>query len=264
MQPKATVAAAGLAPFGDHRTTSGKRMPPVAFLRSMLCLDRKLRRRCRQRTKVDVIAHHPYAVRKPSSGALNDDDATIPDLGRITKVVAAARKARTVGPKTPKLWVTEVSYDSSPPDPRGVPTARLSRWIAELLWRVWDQGADTVIWYLLRDGAPTPSYAATYQSGMFLHDGTRKPSARAFRFPLVVTGRKGDRLSVWWRAPRTGRVRVQVRRGGRWTTVRRTSARTGRVGRTTVPASRTRGVRAVIAGEKSYAWTASPAPKVRR
>lgn len=264
VQPDATVAAAGLAPFGDHRTTSGKRMPPVAFLRSMLCVDGKLRRTCRDRTTVDVIAHHPYAVRKPSSPALNADDATVPDLGKITEVVAAARKARTVGPRTPKLWVTEVSYDSAPPDPNGVPTARLSRWTAELLWRIWDQGADTVIWYLLRDAAPTPSYAATYQSGMYLLDGTRKPSAQAFRFPLVVTGRTGDRLSVWWRAPASGRISVQVRRGGRWTTVRRTRARASGIGQTTVPARRTQAVRAVLGDESSYAWTGSPAPKVRR
>ncbi|MBF6620073.1 MAG: hypothetical protein ITG02_07565 [Patulibacter sp.] len=264
VQSKATVAAAGLAPFGDHRTTSGKRMPPIAFLRSMLCLDRELRRSCRQRTTVDVVAHHPYAIREPSSPALNDDDATVPDLGKVTRVVRAARKARTVGPKTPKLWVTEVSYDSSPPDPNGVPTARLSRWIAELLWRVWDQGADTVIWYLLRDAAPTPSYDATYQSGMYLLDGTRKPSARAFRFPLVVTARRRDRLHVWWRSPRSGRVAIQVRQGNRWRTVRRVRTRTGGVGRTTVPAARTRSVRAVVGGESSYAWSGSPASKVRR
>lgn len=264
VQPDATVAAAGLAPFGDHRTTSGKRMPPVKFLRATLCVDARGRRSCRDRTTVDVIAHHPYAVRKPSSPALNADDATIPDLGKITDVVDVARRAKTVGPRKPKLWVTEVSYDSAPPDPGGVPSARLSRWTAELLWRLWDQGADTVIWYLLRDAAPRPSYAATYQSGMYLLDGTRKPSAQAFRFPLVVTGRKGDRLSVWWRSPRAGRVAVQVRRAGRWTTVRRATARVGRVGRTSVPAARAQAVRAVIAGEASYAWTGSPAPKVRR
>ncbi len=262
VQPSATVAAAGLAPFGDYRTTSGKRMPPVAFLRTMLCVDRKLRRSCRQRTTVDVIAHHPYAVRKPSSPALNVDDATIPDLGKVTRVVAAARRVGNVGPRAPRLWVTEVSYDSAPPDPQGVPTARLSRWTAEMLWRVWNQGADTVIWYLLRDAAPTPSYAATYQSGMYLLDGTRKPSAQAFRFPLVVTARAGDRLRVWWRAPRAGRLSLQVRRAGRWVTVRRTTTRAGRVGQATVPVRRTGAVRAVIAGESSYVWSGSPAPKV--
>jgi hypothetical protein len=264
VQPRATVVAAGLAPFGDHRTTSGKRMPPVSFLRGVLCVDARGRRTCRDRTSVDVVAHHPYAVRKPSSPALNATDATIPDLGKITDVVGAARRARTIGPRTPKLWVTEVSYDSAPPDPRGVPTARLSRWTAELLWRLWDQGAESVIWLQVRDARPIPSFAASYQSGMFLHDGAIKPSAQAFRFPLVVTARRGDRLAVWWRAPRAGRVRVQVRRGGRWATVRRATARTGGVGRTTVPAARTSGVRAVIDGEASYAWTGSPAPRVRR
>lgn len=260
----ATVVAGGLAPFGDHGTTSGRRMPPVRFLRSMLCVDARGRRSCRDRTSVDVVAHHPYAVRKPSSPALNASDATIPDLGRITQVVDAARRVRTVGPKAPRLWVTEVSYDSAPPDPQGVPTARLSRWIAELLWRVWEQGAETVLWLQVRDARPTPSYAATYQSGMFLADGAIKPSAQAFRFPLVVTGRRGDRLSVWWRAPRAGRVQVQVRRGGRWTTARRATARAGGVGRTTVPAARVQAVRARIGGEASYVWTGAPAPSVRR
>ncbi|WP_210494599.1 hypothetical protein [Patulibacter sp. SYSU D01012] len=253
-QANATVATAGLAPFGDYGTTDGKRLPPVRFLRSMLCLDDDLQRTCKRTARFDVLAHHPYAVRAPSKGARNPDDVTIPDLGRLTAVTKAARKAGTIR-RTPKLWVTEVSYDSSPPDPDGVPTARLARWTAELLWRLWRQGAETVIWYLVRDAPPTPTYAASYQSGMYLLDGTRKASAQAFRFPLVVTGRSSRKLRVWLRSPVAGRAQLQIRRGGRWRGVGSVSVRADGVRTVQVPRGGTTAVRAVVGGEASPAWS---------
>ncbi|MGX6447125.1 hypothetical protein ACVU7I_03495 [Patulibacter sp. S7RM1-6] len=254
-QPAATVVTAGLAPFGDYGTRRGARTPPAAFLRAMLCLDGKLHRSCRAKARFDVLSHHPYAIRKPSSPARNVDDVTVPDLGKLTRVLRAARKAGTVGPRTPRLWVTEVSYDSSPPDPDGVPTARLARWIPELLWRLWDQGVQTVLWFQVRDQAPTPSYAATYQSGMYLLDGTRKPSAQSFRFPLVVTGRTAKDLRVWLRSPVKGTAKLQVERGGRWRTVERVRVRRDGVRTARVPRRGAVAVRAVVGAEASYAWS---------
>lgn len=253
VQPRARIVTAGLAPFGDYRTTSGRRMPPVTFLRSALCLNSKLKRSCKTRMRFDVLAHHPYAVRKPSSGALNRHDVTIPDLGRLTKVTRAARQARTIS-KTPRLWITEVSYDSRGPDLNGVPTSTLSRWIPELLWRLWDQDAETVIWYLVRDAEPKPSFAASYQSGMFLNNGRRKSSARAFRFPLIVTSKTKRRLKVWLRSPRAGGARIQVLRSGRWHTVKRVTVKHSGVRQVSVPRAKVRSVRAVVAGESSVVW----------
>jgi hypothetical protein len=254
VQPRATVVTAGLAPFGDYGTTDGKRIPPAAFLRSMLCLNAALKRVCDGTTRFDVLAHHPYAVRKPSSGALNPDDVTIPDLSRLTRVTKAAHRAGTL--KTnPGLWVTEVSYDSSAPDPDGVPTRTLARWIPEMLWRLWGQGAETVIWYLVRDQAPTPSFAATYQSGMYLNDGRRKPTAQAFRFPLIVTSRTAKRLKVWFRSPVAGKAQLQVRRGNRWRTVGRAGVPASGVRSLTVPRTKVTAVRAVVGSETSPAWS---------
>lgn len=255
VQPAATVITAGLAPFGDYGTRSGTRTPPVAFLRSMLCLDGKLRRACTAETRFDALSHHPYAVRKPSGPALNVDDVTVPDLGKLTRVLRAARKAGTLGPRTPGLWVTEVSYDSDGPDPDGVPSATLSRWVPELLWRLWDQGVGTVLWFQVRDQLPNPSFATTYQSGMYLNDGTRKPYAQAFRFPVVVTGRTAKRLKVWLRSPVAGRATVQVRVGRKWRTVATTSVKASGVRRLTVPRSRTTAVRALVGSEASAAWS---------
>jgi hypothetical protein len=255
VQPSATVVTAGLAPFGDYGTKSGTRTPPAAFLRTMLCLDAKLHRTCDVQTTFDALSHHPYAIRKPSSPALNADDVTVPDLGKLTRVLSAARKAGTLGPRTPGLWVTEVSYDSDKPDPDGVPTATLERWIPELLWRLWHEGVSTVLWFQVRDQAPNPSFDASYQSGMYLNDGTRKPTAQAFRFPLMVTGRTAKRLSVWLRSPVAGKARVQVRRGGRWRTAASVGVRVSGVRTLTVPRARTTAVRALVGAEASPAWS---------
>jgi hypothetical protein len=254
-QPRATVVTAGLAPFGDYgAVATRRRTPPVAFLRSTLCLTAQLKRGCSDRTRFDVLAHHPYATGAPSRKALNVDDATISDLGKLTKVTDAARKARTIA-RTPRLWVTEVSYDSSPPDPDGVPTSTLNRWIPELLWRLSDQGVDAVFWYLVRDQEPTPSFAATYQSGMYLADGRLKSSAQAYRFPVLVIRRTAATLKVWMRSPRAGTAKVQVRRGGSWRTVKSVRVAASGTRTVAVPRSRTTSVRAVVGTEASPAWS---------
>jgi hypothetical protein len=254
-QPTATVVTAGLAPFGDYGTVATRRRtPPVQFLRSTLCLNAQLRRECGDRTRFDVLAHHPYAIGAPSRKALNVDDVTIPDLGKLTKVTDAARKARTIT-TVPRLWVTEVSYDSSLPDPDGVPTATLNRWIPELLWRLSSEGVEAVFWYLVRDQDPTPSYGATYQSGMYLADGRLKRSAQAYRFPLLVTGRARNSLRVWLRSPRAGTLKVQVRRAGKWHTAKTMRAAASGIRTVSVPRSRTTSIRAVVGTEASPAWS---------
>lgn len=262
VQPDATVVAAGLAPFGDPGANP-RRTRPVEFLRSMLCLDGALRKRCAEPTFVDVLSHHPYGVDRPGRAAYAGDDATVPDLERLTRVISAARTAGTLGPRRPQLWVTEFGYDSSPPDPKGVPTATRARWISEALWRMWRAGVPAVYWYLLQDQAPTPSFAATYQSGLYVRDGRAKADLRAFRFPLLVTRTTPERHYVWFRTPAAGTVAIQARRGGRWRTVlRRRKLQKDQV--VTVRIGRRSGVRAfrgVVGRTTSYAWSLSAASR---
>jgi len=40
-----------------------------------------------------------------------------------------------------------------------------------------------VVWYLIVDEPPIPSYGATWQSGLYLRDGTPQPALVSFRFP---------------------------------------------------------------------------------
>ena len=225
-QPKAIVVTAGTAPFGDFG--HGKRMMPVIFWRSLL----------RRRARFDALSHHPYSVGGPTRHALNSADVSIPDLGKHRRLLRAAHHPA-------RLWVTEVSYDSSPPDPQGVPQASHARWLEQTLEILWRQGVDTVTWFLVRDQAPEPSYAATNQSGVFLRDGRAKLAATAFRFPFVVS-----RTGIWLRAPVAGLLKVTRDR----TTVRRMRVRAGQVVQLRLRVRRGASYRAGVGGVDSLPW----------
>lgn len=225
------VIAAGTAPFGDPG--QGRRMRPARFVRELLCLRGQALKRasCRAPARFDVLAHHPYSVGSPCRRALHVDDVSVPDLGKLSRILRRAERVRrALGARRHRIWVTEVSWDSRPPDPLGVPAARHAQWLAEMLFIVARRGADTVTWYLARDEAPVPSYSDTYQSGVFREDGRPKPAAAAFAFPFVVSRTCAGPLRLWLRVPTTAPVTVQRRTRGSWQTVARfASGRAGRV-----------------------------------
>jgi hypothetical protein len=217
------VVTAGTAPFGDL-STRGDRMPPARFVRELLCLrgvSLKLAA-CPAPAKFDVLSHHPYSTRGPRGKAFNTDDVSVPDLGKLTKPLRRAEQTGRAFPrKRHRFWVTELSWDSSPPDPEGVPAARHAEWLAESMYTLWRAGVDTVTWYLARDQAPTPSFGATYQSGVFLRDGTPKLAARAFVFPFVGDALGRGRVRLWGKAPAAAAITVQRRAGTSWVTIAR-------------------------------------------
>jgi hypothetical protein len=254
----ALVVTAGTAPFGDPGR--GWRIMPARFVREMLCLRlgrrRALRRsRCPSPARFDVLAHHPYSVGNPRRKALNADDVSIPDLGKLKRILRAAERSRRALPrKRHRLWVTEVSYDSSPPDPDGVPLSRHARFLEEALYLLWRQGVDTITWFQVRDQAPVPSYPATNQSGVFFRNGGAKPAAVAFRFPLVAR-RSGRRSAVvWGRSPVAGSVIIQRRSGSRWRTAGTRRVRRHGVFTARIRARKGASLRASIGGESSLTW----------
>ena len=248
VDPANTVVAGGTSPFGDP-DPGGARMPPARFVREMLCLHGARGRpgRCSP-LRFDVLTHHPYSVGRPRRKALNVDDVSIPDLGKLTRALRRARRAGLLA-GAPQLWVTEVSYDSRPPDPRGVPSGTHARWTAETLYLLWKQGARAVVWLQIRDAPPKPSYATSYQSGMFGRDGTAKLSARAFAFPLVRDGAR-----VWGRSPAAGRLVLEARRGGRWRSFARLQVARGTVFLRPVAARKGTALRARVGDRVSLTW----------
>jgi hypothetical protein len=254
----ALVVSAGTAPFGDP-FPNGHRIMPARFVREMLCLrqsrGRLLGTSCPEPARFDVLDHHPYSVGFPRRTALNPDDVSIPDIGKLTRLLRAAeRSGRALPRERHRMWVTEVSYDSSPPDPEGVPIARHARYLEDAFYLLWRQGVDTITWFQIHDQLPQPSYAATSQSGTYFADGRAKPAQRAFRFPLVAERTDRATLRVWGRAPVAGSVRIERRTGSGWRLVR--AVRVVRHGTFLVPIAahgRTT-LRARVDGETSLAW----------
>ena len=201
-------------------------------MRKLLCLSKALKPTCATPVHFDIWDHHPYTSGGPSHQAAFPDDVSLGDLGNMRAVLDAASRVHHIVSKGPVgFWVTEFSWDSSPPDPKGVPMALLTRWVAEGLYTMWQNGISVVTWLQLRDDPLTTSFlqSGLYYRGQTVASDSPKPLVRAFRFPFVAYPRPGA-VSVWGRTPtgKRGAVAVEARVSGRWRTVGRlTAAPTG-------------------------------------
>jgi hypothetical protein len=230
VQPGARVLEAGTAPYGD--VPGGQRMPPAQFVRELLCLSGPslVPERCPHPARFDVLDHHPYSVEGPEFHAFNEDDVAIVDLAKLIGPLRRAEHLHLVGGAPHhELWVTETSWDSNPPDPRGVPVQTHARWLEQTMYLLWRQGVSTVLWYLIKDAPPVPDYASSYQSGTYLIGGQAKPAAEAFRFPFVAVRQGGGALLLWGKAPNSGTIAIERRTGSEWRLVRSLSVPPGKV-----------------------------------
>jgi hypothetical protein len=216
------VIAGGLAPFTSH--TGDRRewgVSPMQFLRVMLCIGKNLKPTCTAKSAFDVWAHHPYTSGGPTHHANYPDDVSLGDLPEMKRALDAAVRRRHIVSRNPvRFWVTEFSWDTSPPDPKGVPARTHARWVAEALYRMWSSGVSLVTWYQLRDDPFTPQ--SYIQSGLYFRGATGeldrpKPALRAFRFPFVALPERGTTVT-WGRTPKSqpGRVLLHVEAGSRW------------------------------------------------
>jgi hypothetical protein len=183
---------------------------------------------------------------------------SIADLGKLTRLLRAAERFGTALPrKRHPLWITEVDYNSYPPDPGGVPINEQARWLEQSLALLSREGAQAIFWEQVGDQPPIPSYGATAQSGVYYLDGQPKPALTAFRFPLVAwrAGRAG--LDVWGRAPAPGRVVVKQLVGSRWTTVRTLQEPRHGTFFFEVPDRGSVSLRASVDGQTSLVWHSS-------
>jgi hypothetical protein len=215
-----SVVAAGTAPYGDP-PSSNNRMTPVRFTRELLCLKgAKLRRfNCGKRPDFDAIDHHPYATGSPTARAILKENVSIPDVHKLTHVLAVARRKGTT--KARGVWVTEVSWDSNPPDPGGVPERVRARWMQLAFYLLWKQGATTICWFRLADETPGQDWRWSNQSGLYtITGGEKKVSVKAFRLPFVAI-REGDRTRVWGHTSARGPVTIERRKDGTWVRIAR-------------------------------------------
>jgi len=207
------VVAGGSSPFGRRGTVG-----PLVFMKKLLCLSPANKVECGATTRFDIWSHHPYTSGGPThrSAKNRPGDVQIGDLSRMRRTLAAARRGGRIVTDRASVpfWVTEFSWDTSPPDRKGVPSARHARWVSEALYRMWRSGVSLVTWTQLRD-YPFPAFA--YQAGFYRWDPGRdefnkpKLSLTAFRFPFVAFRRRGG-ITVWGRTPTSQSVPIVIQR----------------------------------------------------
>jgi hypothetical protein len=229
--------------------------------RVLFCLHDRIRltpTACPDPPHLDVLAHHAYGVGGPLWHALNPDDAAVPDFDKIARVLHAAERVGHVDPGGPKqLWDDEISWDSRPPDPDGVPIQTQARWLEQALYELWRQGVDTVLWFQIADTAPVPNYADTYQAGIYYLNGKPKPAATAFEFPFVTRRLNEATIQAWGRAPVGGTLRIEKRHGSDWTVVGRLAVTSREVFEVTLPRRGRAVYRAELGDQTSLSWTQS-------
>lgn len=253
------VVTAGTAPYGDLNE-GDPRMPPVRFWRELLCMSggRVPKARACSKVSFDALAHHPYPIGPPRRAARNADDAVVPDVRKITRLLPGATRRGTIRPAGAKpLWITEISWDSRP-DPDGLSLEQQATYLQGALYVLYQQGADVVTWFNLRDQAPTPSYGATYQSGIYLRGSTpaedvAKPSLTAFRFPFTAYRTRGV-ARLWGMAPAGGTVTIEARQGDRWVTATRLRAKSNRIFSGRLRVGQGVSLRAVWNSDTSLVW----------
>jgi hypothetical protein len=217
------VVAGALFPNGLRRSNVTG-IAALDFTRRLLCMSAgsRPRRVCDATVDADAWSVHPYTSGGPSTHPANPDNVWIYNLGALSSLVRAAQRAGTLVSSQPvQTWVTEFSWDSDPPDPKGVPLRLQQRWVAEALYRAWRSGVSVFTWYSLRDD---PLGLTSQQAGLYFECphgiacDTPKPMERAFRFPFVALKAGKRRALLWGRTPFgvAGRVQIQWRDGGAW------------------------------------------------
>jgi len=208
-----------LAPRG-----TGSVVAPLTFLRGMLCLNDRYRKRGKGCGRLDTtgMAHHAYTTRQgPWFRPAGPNDVTIGVLSRLTRALDRAARAGAV-PRNLKVWLTEFGIQSTPDDISGVSLARQAEYqaISERMARA-NKRVAAFSQYLLRDDPPTgPDEYGGFESGLRFADGRAKPSLDGWRLPLAVR-REGRRVSIWGRvrpatAPTTAELQYRNRGSRTW------------------------------------------------
>ena len=202
------VVAGTLGPFA-HDSKDIQVAPPMQFMSDLLCVSMQPphRKTCSTRTRFDIWAHNAYANGGPDWKAKIPGNASIGELPEMRALLLAAKRQGTVvSSGQPLFWVTEFSWDTKPPDPKGVPQRLHARWVSEALFRMWRAGVSAVIWYRLQDD---PLRTSPYQSGFFTTKRSSEVLARGLPVPLRRVHGEGRRLGLGTHTLR------QARRGDR-------------------------------------------------
>jgi hypothetical protein len=261
-RPDATVLSAGTSPYGSLPSSSNvSSMAPVLFLRELLCLHTTALHPepCPHPAHFDGFDTHPYSA-LPTSHASAADDVSVPDLGKLQRVVHAALSSGRLLPAGPKpLWVTEIGWGTKPPNPNGISQSLQARYLELAFYEIWRQGVSHVLWFTLRDSGTSSQFFGG-GGGVFFADGQAKLATTAFSFPFVAVrgGGSGATLTLWGHAPQAGSVIIQQRAGGGWANLTQLQTTAGGIFYARHPLSGHPGLRAVQGAAVSPVWSTGP------
>jgi hypothetical protein len=261
-----TILVGETAPQGQgKRRGVTQSIDALRFIRRLYCLDDNLQllkgssaevRGCPQNDPGGFVAqnpglfhatgyaHHPYDMLSPPSRRAPVADwvtmANLPDLSRELRRIYARYGQRTQTSRGVPLYLTEYGFQTSP-DPTHISFSQQAAWLNEAEYiSARNRNVRALSQFLLVDDAPDPAYSVktqprlawrTFQSGLTLLNGKRKPAYKAYITPLYVKTprvRRGTSVALFGmlRAATAGTrplVTVQWRRKGleRWSTRRR-------------------------------------------
>ena len=223
------VVAGELAPFKHAPSPTDKNsvIPPLAFMRSMLCITdtTPAQRTCATKTHFDVWSHHPYSDTGPFGHAKVSGGVELGDLPKMKALLQTAEQLGAIASAEPvQFWVTEFGWSSNPPNSKGAPLSLEARWVGESLYQIWRSGATVGTWFLLQDmPLTTPFQSGLYFKSALLSTATAKPLLTPFRFPFVAYRKVGGKVKIWGRDATSDQRDVAIQRrigtGGGWRTI---------------------------------------------
>jgi hypothetical protein len=222
------VLIGGLSSIGHATRGPAARMTPLRFVRELACVDARLRPlqrpECRdyRPLRADGFSIHPYGFSLPPDGEPGlAENVTMGRLPRLEALLDALERRGRLAQPLP-LYVTELAWESDPPDPyRGVALDLQARYLSQSMAIAWESpDVRMSAWYLLRDIPPDPavsrqsrSYWRTFQTGLEFADGAPKPALQALALPLWIEPRAEGGFHAWGRVgPGEGARRVAFER----------------------------------------------------
>ena len=219
-----------LLPFTRSSRESSKKIRPLNFLRELACVDSHYRafrgtaakrRGCANFKALPGtgLAYHPYTLAGgPNVRTPNKNDASIRDLGRISRVLAKLRAKKRLSRPAP-IWITEFGFQSRPPDPYATPLKKIPGFMGQSEFIAFkNRHVVSFSQYPLVDDA---GKTTGFQSGLRFHSGKKKPGVfAAFQRPFYARQVGGASVELFGgvRALSSGTVELQTRtsKKGKW------------------------------------------------
>jgi hypothetical protein len=219
-----------LLPFARSNREAKNKIRPLAFLRELACVDKHYRafrgstakkRGCNgfKALPGTGLAYHPYTLAGgPNVRTPHPDDASIRDLGRLTRVLNKLRSKKRIQKSSMPIWITEFGFQTNPPDPYASPIEKVPGFMGQSEFLAFkNRRVASYSQYPLVDDKGRDT---GFQSGLRFSNGkTKKNVFAAFRHPFWAR-RSGSRVELFGgiRAAESGTVSLESKLGrkGKW------------------------------------------------